>query len=97
MFGKTPLSHVAENSHVTMVKLLSAAGANLNYKSVSGRSHLSLAAQSGHEGVVRLLLAADGVEHNAAPSASPVVYLASPEETDALIKTAIAWIPYKFP
>ncbi|KAH6986800.1 hypothetical protein EDB80DRAFT_183080 [Ilyonectria destructans] len=66
-YSRTPLWYAAQNGHDTVVKLLVAAGADVNAAAAEfdGRTALQAAAEGGHLGVVKKLLAA-GADVNAA-------------------------------
>jgi hypothetical protein len=54
--GSTPLLMASQNNHSAVVKLLLAAGANINQANAQGVSSLCIAAHNGHTDVVRELL-----------------------------------------
>jgi cytohesin len=62
--GFTALHHAAEEGQTSVVRMLLAAGADVNVKSVDG-TPLMLAADRGHDAVVQLLLATNQVDINA--------------------------------
>ncbi|KAI9764162.1 MAG: hypothetical protein M1840_008644 [Geoglossum simile] len=51
----TPLLRAAEKGHETVARLLLEKGADLNAKTLDGKTALHLAAENGHVMVVRLL------------------------------------------
>lgn len=64
-FGKTPLTHAAEENYEAVVRLLCAAkGVNVNLADERGWAPLSYAADRGFEAVVRLLLATEEIDVN---------------------------------
>jgi ankyrin repeat protein len=65
--GDTPLYYAAQKNRLDVLKLLIAAGADLNMGRVDdGYTPLHIAAQYGHAGVVSVLLETPGVDLNAA-------------------------------
>jgi ankyrin repeat protein len=66
--GVTPLFLAAEDNRLDVLKLLIAAGADVNMARADGYTPLHMAAQNGHAGVVSALLEAAGVDLNKAPA-----------------------------
>ena len=64
--GDTPLFIAAQKNRLDMLKLLIAAGANVNKARVNGYTPLHVAAQHGHAGVVSVLLETADMKINAA-------------------------------
>jgi ankyrin repeat protein len=64
--GDTPLYYAALKNRLDMLKLLIAAGANVNKARVNGYTPLHVAAQHGHAGVVSVLLETADMKINAA-------------------------------
>jgi ankyrin repeat protein len=64
----TPLFLAAHDNRLDVVKLLIAAGADVNKARAIGWTPLHIAAQIGHAGVVSMLIETPGVDPNAAPA-----------------------------
>jgi hypothetical protein len=64
-FHRAPLWYASRNGHKAVIKLLVAAGADINIADGSGQTALQAAAEEGHQEIVEKLLAA-GADVNAA-------------------------------
>jgi ankyrin repeat protein len=85
--GFSALMLAARNGHLEVVRLLLAAGADVNAKSSNGDTAMMVAAGKGHTEVVQVLLAKGGVAESlpaaqgSAPGAGEPVALSSPHGT----------------
>jgi hypothetical protein len=87
----TPLLLASQRNHGAVVKLLLAAGADINRASAQGLTPLYVAAQEGHLEVVGALLAGGAAVNQAAADGSTPLYIAA-QNGHADVVRALLWV-----